>query len=278
MLAVPPGNEARVRADLRRAGVEMTVIGHFTGDGRLHLRYGDQVVADISMAFLHDGIPRRVLQGTWQRPMFPEPAASAALGRCAGRGAPGPPGPPERAQQGGRGAPLRPRGAGRHAGQAVRGRREPGSLRRDRAAAAGGHQGEAVAHQMARRGRAWPLGCGINPAYGAIDPYAMAISAIDEAVRNVVAVGADPDRIAILDNFLLGQSAPARPHGRPGARLQGLLRRGAALRDALYLGQGQPEQRVHRYGDETTGIDPPFAADLGAGHRARRATVPAPWT
>jgi len=33
------------------------------------------------------------------------------------------------------------------------------------------------------------------------DPYAMSIAAIDEAVRNVVAVGADPDRIAILDNF-----------------------------------------------------------------------------
>jgi phosphoribosylformylglycinamidine synthase len=33
------------------------------------------------------------------------------------------------------------------------------------------------------------------------DPYAMALAAIDEAVRNVVAVGADPDRVAILDNF-----------------------------------------------------------------------------
>ncbi len=33
------------------------------------------------------------------------------------------------------------------------------------------------------------------------DPYDMAIASIDEAIRNVVAVGADPDRIAILDNF-----------------------------------------------------------------------------
>ena len=36
------------------------------------------------------------------------------------------------------------------------------------------------------------------------DPYAMAFAAIDEAVRNAVAVGADPDRIAILDNFCWG--------------------------------------------------------------------------
>jgi phosphoribosylformylglycinamidine (FGAM) synthase-like enzyme len=32
----------------------------------------------------------------------------------------------------------------------------------------------------------------------------MAVSAVDEALRNAVAVGADPDRIAILDNFCWG--------------------------------------------------------------------------
>jgi phosphoribosylformylglycinamidine synthase len=35
----------------------------------------------------------------------------------------------------------------------------------------------------------------------ASEPYAMAIAAIDECVRNLVCVGADPTRIAILDNF-----------------------------------------------------------------------------
>ncbi len=43
------------------------------------------------------------------------------------------------------------------------------------------------------------LGCGLAPQVP--DPYEMALWAIDEAVRNVVAVGADPGRIAILDNF-----------------------------------------------------------------------------
>ncbi len=36
------------------------------------------------------------------------------------------------------------------------------------------------------------LSCGINPEYGKHDPYRMALSVIDEAVRNAVAVGADP--------------------------------------------------------------------------------------
>ncbi len=33
------------------------------------------------------------------------------------------------------------------------------------------------------------------------DPYAMALASIDEAIRNAVCVGADPARLAILDNF-----------------------------------------------------------------------------
>ncbi|HEY1687098.1 MAG TPA: phosphoribosylformylglycinamidine synthase subunit PurS [Tepidisphaeraceae bacterium] len=43
------------------------------------------------------------------------------------------------------------------------------------------------------------IACGLTPHIS--DPYAMAIAAIDEAIRNVVAVGADFDKIAILDNF-----------------------------------------------------------------------------
>ena len=48
------------------------------------------------------------------------------------------------------------------------------------------------------------ISCGMNPRYGDFDTYWMAASAIDEAVRNCVAVGADPARIAILDNFCWG--------------------------------------------------------------------------
>ena len=44
----------------------------------------------------------------------------------------------------------------------------------------------------------------MNPRYGDFDTYHMAASAIDEAMRNCVAVGADPARIAILDNFCWG--------------------------------------------------------------------------
>jgi phosphoribosylformylglycinamidine (FGAM) synthase-like enzyme len=48
------------------------------------------------------------------------------------------------------------------------------------------------------------ISCGMNPCYGDIDPYWMAIAGIDEAIRNIVCVGARIDRIALLDNFCWG--------------------------------------------------------------------------
>src|SRR5213082_3349250 len=69
------------------------------------------------------------------------------------------------------------------------------------------------------------VGCGINPRYGDLDPYWMAAAAVDEAVRNVVAVGADPARIALLDNFCWGNT------DRPEV-LGSLVRAAEACRDA----------------------------------------------
>jgi phosphoribosylformylglycinamidine synthase len=64
----------------------------------------------------------------------------------------------------------------------------------------------------------------MNPHYGDLDPYHMAASAIDEALRNCVAVGADPRRIAVLDNFCWGYT------DRPET-LGSLVRAALACRD-----------------------------------------------
>ena len=63
-------------------------------------------------------------------------------------------------------------------------------------------------------------------------PTAMAAAAIDEAVRNVVAVGADPARIALLDNFCWGNT------DRPEV-LGSLVRAAEACRDVA-LAYGMP--------------------------------------
>jgi phosphoribosylformylglycinamidine synthase len=61
--------------------------------------------------------------------------------------------------------------------------------------------------------RGLAIGCGMNPHYGDYDTYHMAASAIDEALRNCVAVGADPAQIAILDNFCWGDCERAETLG-----------------------------------------------------------------
>jgi len=48
---------------------------------------------------------------------------------------------------------------------------------------------------------------GINPKYGEIDPYWMAASAIDEALRQIIAVGGNLERVALLDNFSWGNTS-----------------------------------------------------------------------
>jgi phosphoribosylformylglycinamidine synthase len=76
------------------------------------------------------------------------------------------------------------------------------------------------------------ISCGMNPRYGDLDPYWMAASAIDEAMRNAVAVGADPRRIAILDNFCWGNTE------RPEV-LGSLVRAALACRDVA-IAYGTP--------------------------------------
>jgi len=57
------------------------------------------------------------------------------------------------------------------------------------------------------------------------DPYLMALAAVDECVRNLVCVGADPSRIAVLDNF-------SWPGCGDPQRLAALVRAAEGCRDA----------------------------------------------
>jgi len=74
------------------------------------------------------------------------------------------------------------------------------------------------------------IACGLAPHIE--DPYAMAIASIDEAVRNAVSVGADPNRLAILDNFCWPSVDDEQTMGT-------LVRACEACRDAA-LGYGVP--------------------------------------
>ena len=240
VLAVPPQNEERLREICEGYSVEMAVIGVFGDDARLHIAYEQLQVADLCMAFLHDGTPRRLLKARWEMPAFP-PATLAASD----------------------GASLAGILLGILAHPNVRSKEDV--VRRYDHEVQGGTiikpfvgvgcdgPSDATVLKPLEVADSWTglaLGCGFNPAYGIIDPYAMAVSAIDEAVRNVVSVGADPDRISILDNFCWGN--PLLPD-----RMGGLVRACKGCYDGA-LQYGTPfisgkDSLNNEYTDSSTG-------------------------
>lgn len=194
VLAVPPENEARLREICLGYSVEMTVIGTFRDDGRLRVFYEDGVVGEMSMEFLHHGLPQCRLEGVWEQPDYQEPTESLSEGEALGD------------------ALLRILGHSNVRSKEDVVRRydhevQGGTVIKPFVGRENDGPSDATVVKPLETSGSWKgaaLGCGFNPAYGQIDPHAMAVSAIDEAVRNVVAVGADPERIAILDNFCWG--------------------------------------------------------------------------
>lgn len=204
VLAVPPEHLEEVLALCRARDVEATDIGTFRTDGRLLVRYGEQTVADLPTHLLHEGLPRRTLRAVWRRQALADPAlppadAAEVLLRLLAH--------PDVASKE---AVIRRYDHEVQGGTALKplvGRYADGP----------GDAVVLVPLEVAGGALGIALGCGIAPRFGARDPYAMAVAAVDEAVRNVVAVGADPARIALLDNFCWG--SPERPE-QMGALVQ----------------------------------------------------------
>jgi phosphoribosylformylglycinamidine synthase len=192
VLAVPPEHWPEFQAICASEHVLAVALGEFVNSGRLTLRYHGQVVADLSMEFLHHGRPRVTRKAVFQAP---EPQAAAL-----------PPKTDYTADL------LKLLGSWnvcskewivRQYDHEVQGRT---ILKPLVGAADDGPSDAAVVLPVRGSKRGLAVACGINPLYGQIDPYAMAACAIDEAVRNCVAVGANPERIALLDNFCWGNT------------------------------------------------------------------------
>ena len=58
------------------------------------------------------------------------------------------------------------------------------------------------------------LALGILPEWGKTDPYAMGTGTVDETVRQLVLAGTNPDKIALLDNFCMGNPEEPTELGR----------------------------------------------------------------
>jgi len=228
VLAVPPENLERLKKICDALDVEWTVIGRFTDDRRLRVYYAGRLAADLDMDFLHDGWPQPRLKAEWQPVVEAFTVGGEALRDLSTVQPPDYPAILLRML-------AHPDVASKEAvirqyDHEVQG----GTLIKPLVGAENdGPSDAAVIKPLAVAGwRGLALGVGISPHYGRLDPYAMAWAVIDEALRNVVAVGADPDRVALLDNFCWGN--PALPD-----RLGSLVRAAQGCYDAA-LAYGVP--------------------------------------
>ncbi len=218
VIAIPEANWPKFHAICQQHGVEATVIGRFCGTGRLRLYYNNHQVADIDLRFLHKGCPVRTRRAEFR---LAEPKELA------------PDGIEQYAQDQGKLAELLDRVLSdynvcskewiiRQYDHEVQGATTVKPLvgvRQD------GPSDAAVLFPILTPGRGLAVSCAINPRYGRLDPYWMAACAVDEAVRNCVAVGGDPNHIALLDNFCWGNTE--RPE-----QLGTLVRAALGCRDA----------------------------------------------
>ena len=199
VLAVPPRNLAPLQELCDQWWVEMSDIGSFGSDRRLVVHHGHLEVIDLPMSLLHDGLPRRTMAATHRDPVPSAGRADALAGID----------PAELVL----GLLAHPNVCSRESivrtyDHEVRG----GTVVRPLVGPGADGPGDAAVlkplgtweHDMAVA-----LAAGIAPRLTALDPWAMALHAVDEAFRNLVAVGADPDRVALLDNFCWGD--PTKP-------------------------------------------------------------------
>ncbi|MCY4629548.1 MAG: phosphoribosylformylglycinamidine synthase subunit PurL [bacterium] len=199
VLAVPAARVAPLRELCRTWHTGLSDIGSFTSSGRLVVRHGDCDVIDLPMDLLHDGLPGRTLTATHRdraapaRPVGPPVAIDSEkllLDLLAH---------PNVAS---RESIIRSYDHEVRGGTVVRPFAGPG---------ADGPTDAAVLKPLGtwHHDKAVALAVGLNPRLTPLDPWVMALHAIDEAFRNLIAVGADPDRVALLDNFSWGD--PTRP-------------------------------------------------------------------
>ena len=192
VFSVPPNNVDEILDVFGSENVEAVVIGTFTGNGNLTLRYRGVTVGEFDCDFLFNGVPRQVRNATWSLPQHPEPDLDCPSDL---------------------GEPLKrilsswnvcsKEWVVRQYDHEVQG----GSVIKPLSGASNDGPSDAcVTRPKLDSDKGVIVSNGINPKFSAIDPYHMAMSVIDEALRQITAVGGDIRNTCLLDNFAWGNT------------------------------------------------------------------------
>jgi phosphoribosylformylglycinamidine synthase II len=191
LLSVPERNLEKALEIFKAEDVNATAIGKFTTDGILKVTYNSEIVAELDIDFIFDP-PKFKGTTNWRpfkldEPKFPEPKnltnelmALLSLPNIASK-----------------------ESVIRTYDHEVKGN----TVLKPLQSKYGGPNDASVLKPLQESWNGVVVSCGMNTNYGKIDPYWMAASGIDEAIRNNVAVGGR--RIALLDNFTWGN--PSKP-------------------------------------------------------------------
>ena len=227
VLAVPSENLAELLELCTIEEVEASIIGTFTDDHLLVVTCSGQIVASMDMEFLHSGCPRRTLEAVWTSEsragldtvlhqslhnitLSLSPTLLSLLRH------------PTLASK---------EDVVRRYDHEVQG----ATVLKPLVGKAGNGPGDAAVLQPILDEQTQAgiiISNGVNPLYGNVDPYHMAVNAVDEALRNLTAVGGDITHAAILDNFCWGNSTDPQ-------QLGALVRAVKGCYDAV-LGFGTP--------------------------------------
>jgi len=218
VISLPPENLKRFTEICDSENVESAVLGTFgTDNAELILKWKGETVGQLSMAFLHDGRPTpvreaRIPEVVRQQGKAPTGDAEDILKKIM----------------------ASPNVASKewvirqydHEVQASSIVKPLVGVKND------GPSDAAVIAPKFNSNKGIAISNGINPHYGKIDSYAMTTACVDEALRNVIAVGGNIERCALLDNFSWGNTHT--PEG-----LGSIIRSAEACRDAA-IGFGTP--------------------------------------
>ncbi len=193
LLAVPPECADELLALFADEGTEATIIGEFTDDKKLKLFYQENLVCELDMEFLHKGRPQLELKAVGQKPRYAEPDFAPPLDLAK--------------------ALLEVLGSWnvcskewviRQYDHEVQG----GSVLKPLVGRESDGPGDAtIIRPVLNSEMGVIVANGINPKYSDIDAYWMAASAIDEALRQIIAVGSNLNQVALLDNFSWGNTS-----------------------------------------------------------------------
>jgi phosphoribosylformylglycinamidine synthase II len=222
-LSVPKENFEKLKSLAIARGVDATVVGEFTNSGSLDIFYHEQTVGKLSLEFLHHGLPKMQLKAKWAGPQKRKTWKASIQKR-----------------------PLL--SSFTAALQTLVS--DPSLASKEKWVRQYDHEVQAATamkpfeeHAPNDAGIIWMgahgnsgysgagIASGIAPDFSLLDGGIMATLAADEAVRNLIVTGVDPDKIALIDNFCWPDPLPGSTNPDAEHKLAQLVRTCKSLAD-----------------------------------------------